>query len=310
MIETHIQSAATAAVPLQAGFFENVAQSILTGAMQGGVYALMSLGLTIIFGVMGIINFAQADFMMMGMYASFVVVVSFGISPLIGFFLLFPLFFGIGIAVYRSTIEPILDAPEDAQLITTFGLLLILQHTALAIFGPNVKSPGLSYATQSFTLGAFKVNQAKAIAFVFALGVALTTYLLLQRTEFGRALRATANNKVAAGYAGIDIQRMYTAAFGLGIALTASAGVLIVMYRSASPTVGFDFIILMFVVVILGGLGSIKGALIAGLLLGIIEQVAVIWVPLELQPALAFVLFLAVILVRPQGLYGSKGRAV
>lgn len=288
----------------------SVIQAVLTGLMQGGVYALLSIGLTIIFGVLGIINFAHAEFMMLGMYAAMVLFLGFSISPILAFFLLIPVFIVVGGVVQRLLIDPILDEQEETQLILTFGILLILQSGALVLFGSSPQTMDIYYSTHAFRLGPFAVNQAKAIAFVFAIAAALATFAFLRYTEFGRSIRATANNSAAAEYAGIDVQRVYMAAFGLGIALTAAAGALLVMYYPVSPTVGFRFIVLMFVVVVLGGLGSVKGALMAGLLIGVIENLSSIWLPLELQPAVVFVLFLAVVLFRPQGLFGTAQRGV
>lgn len=288
----------------------SIVQAMLTGLMQGGVYALISIGLTIIFGVLGIINFAHAEFMMLGMYAALVMFLSFSISPLLAFFLLLPLFLVLGAAIQRVLIEPILDEQEDAQLILTFGILLILQNGALVFFGSSPETLNIAYSSEAYRFLGFTVNQAKAIAFVFALGASGVTFAFLRYTEFGRAIRATADNSSAAQYAGINVRRVYMAAFGLGIALTGCAGALLVMYYPVSPTVGFDFIVLMFVVVVLGGLGSVKGALVAGLLIGVIEGVSTVWLPLELQPAVAFVLFLAVVLLRPQGLFGTAQRGV
>ena len=238
--------------------FTTIIQAMLTGLMQGGVYALISIGLTIIFGVLGIINFAHAEFMMLGMYATVVMFLGYSISPLLAFFLLLPLFLALGALIQRVLIEPILDEQEDAQLILTFGVLLILQNAALIGFGSNPQTMNVAFSSEAFRLFGFTVNQAKAIAFVFALGAAGATFAFLRFTEFGRAIRATANNSTAAGYAGIDVRRVYMAAFGLGIALTATAGALLVMYYPVSPTVGFEFIVLMFVVVVLGGLGSVR----------------------------------------------------
>lgn len=289
---------------------ETIVQAALTGLMQGGVYALISIGLTIIFGVLGIINFAQADFMMLGMYATLSLFLSFAVSPLLLFFLLLPVFLVFGGVIHRVLIEPIIDEQEDAQLILTFGILLVLQNMALGIYGSSPQTINVPYSTSAVFLGPISLNQAKLIAFVFAIFMAAAVYVFLRRTEFGRSIRATANNSTAAGYAGINVRLVYMVAFGIGIALTACAGALLVMYFPASPTVGFEFIVLMFVVVVAGGLGSVKGALIAGLLIGVIENLSTVWLPLELQPAVIFVLFLLVVLLRPQGLFGTAQRGV
>lgn len=287
-----------------------IVTGIVNGIMQGSVYAMMAIGLTIIFGVMDIINFSQAEFLMLGMYGSFFLVTLTGISPLIGFFVIFALFVVLGMLVFRVSIRPVLDAPEDSQVVVTFGMLLALQSAALAAFGPGLRTLSLEYSTTAFELGFVSVNQAKAIAAVYALASIGVTFYLLQRTDFGRTMRATANNTQTAAYVGINVKRVYMYAYGLGVALTASTGALFMMYHPVFPTVGFEFIILMFVIVVFGGLGSVKGALVAGLFIGILEQVAIIWLPLQLQPSLAFVLFLVILFVKPEGLFGTITREV
>lgn len=300
----------TVAQPLLVDGLTNLIQAILTGLMQGGVYALISIGLTIIFGVMGIINFAQGEFLMLGMYTTFFLFVGLAISPLLLFFLIVPVYFVFGAIVQRTLISNIIGEQEESQLILTFGILLILQNLALIAFGGRGRTFDISYSVTSFTFGPFALNQARTIAFLFSIGLAVSVLLFLRYTRFGRAMRATANNSEAAEYAGINVKRVYMAAFGLGTAVTASAGALLVMYWPVSPTVGFQFVIIMFVVVVLGGLGSVKGALLAGLFIGVVERVGVIWLPLELQPALPFVLFLGVIFFMPQGLFGTVVRDV
>jgi len=284
-------------------------QAVITGLLQGGVYALISLGLTIIFGVMGIINFAQADFTMLGMYTTFFAFASFALSPLFMIFLLIPVFFVVGAAVQKILINPILDDSPENQLILTFGLALVLQNGAQILWGPDIRTIDVPYAYSSLSIGSFTINEAKLIAFVFAMGLGLVTFYLLRHTEFGNAMRATASNDTIAKYAGINVNRIYLAAFGIGIALTASAGALLHMYQPVSPYVGLDFIIVMFVVVVLGGLGSVKGAILAGLLVGVVEQVSTLVIPLQLQPSIIFVLFLVVILVKPYGIFGSRHTA-
>lgn len=287
----------------------SLTQAVITGLLQGGVYALISLGLTIIFGVMGIINFAQADFMMLGMYTTFFAFASFALSPLLMVFLLLPAFFVVGAAAQKFLINPILDDSPENQLILTFGLVLILQNGAQILWSPDIRTIDVEYAYSAISIGSFTINEAKLIAFVFAMGLGLVTFYLLRYTEFGNAMRATASNDTIAKYAGIDVNRIYLAAFGIGIALTASAGALLHMYQPVSPYVGFDFVIVMFVVVVLGGLGSVRGAILAGLLVGVVEQVATLVVPLQLQPSIIFVLFLLVILVKPYGIFGSQHTA-
>lgn len=290
--------------------FDAALQILLSGLLQGWIYVLLSIGLTIIFGVMGIINFAQAEFTMLGMFFSFFLFSLFGVNPIVAVFLSIPLFFLFGAIIQRSFIDPILDEQEEAQFIVTFGLLLLLQNAAEFLWGSSPRIMDIGYAVQAIHLGPIQMSEARFIASLFAMGLTVVAVLVVKYTEFGRAMRATADTPDLAEYSGIDTHRINLITFGLGAALTAAGGVLVAMYFPVSSDVGLHFIIIMFVVVVLGGIGSIKGAVIAGLAIGVLESMSTFWLPLQLQPAVAFTLFLAVILVRPEGLYGTRVREV
>lgn len=283
-------------------------QLLITGILQGGVYVLISIGLTLIFGVMGVINFAHADFLMLGMYISLFTFLAFGISPVFIFFLVLPAFFLLGVVLERLLIEPIIDRSEESQLILTFGLLLVIQNLALGFWGPNPQQLRAGLFNGVIKLGPFILDKGKSISFVFAAAATIAVFLLL-KTQYGRVIRATAEDVTLARYTGIDVTKVRMAVFGLGIALTASAGTMLVTYFPVSPRIGFTFLIIMFVVVVLGGLGSVRGAAIAGFAIGIVEQLSTVWIPLELQESVVFVLFLLIIFVRPDGLFGG-GREV
>ena len=284
----------------------SLVQAIVVGILQGGIYALISVGLTLIFGVLGIVNFAQAEFLMLGMYTSFFLFVALAVDPFLSALAIIPLFFLFGIVVYRLLIDPLLEtADEESQLVVTFGLLLVLQSVTLIWLGPSTRLVNVGWSTTNLTLGSVVIGYDKLFAFVFAGLMLSLTYLFLNRTMLGKAIKATANDVNLARYSGINTKRIYALTFGIGIALTASAGSFVVTYFPAYPSVGFEFIIIMFVVVVLGGMGNIKGAAIAGLMIGVLEQVAVIWIPLQLQPSLAYVVFVLVIMFRPEGVFGD-----
>ncbi|MGH7419355.1 MAG: branched-chain amino acid ABC transporter permease, partial [Candidatus Rokuibacteriota bacterium] len=237
-------------------------QYVVTGLLVGGVYALMSIGLALIFGVMRVVNFAQGDFMMLGMYVTYFLAVGYGVDPLLGALVTIPPFFVLGLVVHRALLVRVTGGGDpqrlmDAQLILTLGLSLIITNATTMILTPMPRGIRAAYATQAFVVGPILLNQARSYAFLMALLLAGAVYAFLTRTDLGKALRAAADEPEAAGYQGIDVRAMHGLAFGVGIALVAAAGGLLATYHPIEPTVGVNFIVLMFVAVVLGGLGSI-----------------------------------------------------
>lgn len=290
-------------------------QYLVTGLLVGGVYALMSIGLGLIFGVMRVVNFAQGDFMMLGMYLTYFLAVSGHVDPLLGALLTVPPFFVAGLVVHRVLLVHVTGGGDpqrqmDAQLILTLGLSLIITNATMMILSPQPRAIQTAYATQAFHAGPILVNQARTYAFVMALLVAGGVWALLTRTDLGKALRAAADEPEAAGYQGINVRSMHGIAFGLGIALVAVAGGLLATYYPIEPTVAVNFIVLMFVAVVLGGLGSIPGAFVGGLTIGLVQSLTLLLLPFQLQNVGVFVAFLIVLYLRPQGLFGRRLRAV
>jgi branched-chain amino acid transport system permease protein len=291
-----------------------LAQYVVTGLLVGGVYALMSIGLALIFGVMRVVNFAQGDFMMLGMYLTYYFAVGHAIDPLLGALITLPPFFLLGLLLHRVLLVHVTgrggQREMDAQLILTLGLSLIITNAVTMILSPTPRGIRTSYATQAFAVGPVLVNQARAYAFGMAILLALGVYLLLTRTDLGKALRAAADDPQAAGYQGIDVRRMHGVAFGIGIALVAAAGGLLATYYPIEPNVAVNFIVLMFVAVVLGGLGSIPGAFVGGLVIGLVQNLTLLVLPFQLQNTGVFIAFLLVLYLRPQGLFGQRTRAV
>jgi len=293
----------------------DLAQYVVTGLLVGGVYALMSIGLALIFGVMRVVNFAQGDFMMLGMYLTYFLAVVSGVDPLLGALLTIPPFFLVGVGVHRALLVRVTGGGDpqrlmDAQLILTLGLSLIITNGTTMLLTPMPRGIKTAYATQAFAVGPVLLNQARAYAFLLALVLAGVVYVFLTRTDLGKALRAAADDPEAAGYQGIDVRAMHGLAFGVGIALVAAAGGLLATYHPIEPTVAVNFIVLMFVAVVLGGLGSIPGAFAGGLLIGLVQSLTLLVLPFQLQNVGVFITFLLVLYLRPQGLFGQRLRAV
>lgn len=292
-----------------------LAQYVVTGLLVGGVYALMSIGLALIFGIMRVVNFAQGDFMMLGMYLTFYYAVALGIDPLLGALLSIPPFFVLGLLVHRAFLARVTGGGDpnremDAQLILTLGLSLVITNATTMILSPMPRSINTPYASKAFAVGPLLLNQARTYSFATALLLAAAVYVFLTRTDLGKALRAAADDPEAAGYQGINVRTMHGVAFGIGIALVAAAGGLLASYHPIEPNVAVNFIVLMFVAVVLGGLGSIPGAFVGGIVIGLVQSLTLLLLPLQLQNVGVFVAFLIVLYVRPQGLFGRRARTV
>jgi branched-chain amino acid transport system permease protein len=290
---------------------EIVLQYIVTGLLVGGVYALMSMGLALIFGIMRVINFAQGDFLMLGMYFAFFLAVGPRIDPIIAAFAAAPIFLAVGLLLHRFLVSRVTGATrggQDAQLILTLGLSLILQNLALMLWSPTPRAVRTTYSVSAWEVGPILFNQARTYAFLLAMLLAVATYLFLQRTTVGRSLRAVADDWEAATYMGIDVRRSHAVAFAVGTTLAAMAGSLVATYYPLQPYVAWDFIVIMFVSVVLGGLGSVSGAFVGGLVIGLIQSVAQLVLPLQLQNVAVFVIFLFILYIRPRGLFGRAVR--
>jgi branched-chain amino acid transport system permease protein len=283
-----------------------VVQAILDGVMIGGVYAVISIGLTLVFGVMGIVNFAHAEFLMLGMFVAYFAWAFLGLDPLVGSFLAFAVIFLFGMGMQHVLIRRVLKAPPVAQIFLTVGLLIALENAALLAFGSEFRSVKTPYQTLSFKLGPLFVSAPYLAAFVMSVLCGAALWLFMRRSWFGWAMRATAQDPMAAKLMGIDSDRMHRIAFGLGVGLTAFGGAVILPYLTVFPTVGGQFVILMFTVVVLGGLGNIAGAVVGGIAVGIIQSLSALVFPIQLQNLVLFVVFIAVLAFRPEGLIRSR----
>jgi branched-chain amino acid transport system permease protein len=277
-------------------------QALVDGIMLGGVYGVIATGLSLVFGVLGVVNFAHAEFLMLGMYVAWFAWRYFGLDPLAGSVLSFAIVFVIGYCVQRLLIARVMRAPPTAQVFLTVGLLIAIQNAALVAFGSESRSVVVPYQVRGYRLGDVFVSASYLYAFVAAIVLAVVLGVYLERSWTGRAIRAVAQDPMAAKLVGVDTQRTYARAFGLGVALTAFGGAVILPYIAVSPTIGGQFAVLMFTVVVLGGLGSVAGALVGGLVVGVVQSVSALLFPIQLQNLCLFVIFIAVLALRPEGL--------
>lgn len=307
---------------------ENVLNALAAGVTIGCIYGLMCIGLGLIFGVMKVVNFAQGELLMLGMFTSLYLVTGGGVlaflgpyaGPFIGAICAFPVVFIIGALLHRTLVSRVsgmhtssaLDEGHFGQLVVTLGISLILQNGALILFGSTPETVRTPLASRAFQIGPIVgdatvfLNKARLIACAVAIITAVALYLVLEYTRLGKALRAAADNPTAATYMGIDVDRAYRIAFGLGSGITAVAGGLMATYLSFGPFIGFDYVIIMYSGVVLGGMGSILGAFWGGLTVGFVQQCSTLVLPPQLQNAAIFVVFLLIVLLRPQGLFGRS----
>jgi branched-chain amino acid transport system permease protein len=306
-------------------FIESFLQAMTAGLLIGAVYGLMCVGLGLIFGVMRVINFAQGDFMMLGMYTAFYLFTLLGIQaffgntvgPFISILLAGPVLAAFGYTIHALLISRVSGTRTAslegeghyAQLILTLGIALILQNGGLLVFGSVLASIRTPLSSSAWELGPFFdmsvfVNKARGIDAVMSLLTMVLLTLLITRSRIGKSLRAAADNPTAATYMGIDVDRAHRVAFALGTGITAIAGGLLATNYPFHPFVGLEYVIVMYAGVVLGGMGSIIGAFWGGMTIGLVQQMSTILLPMQLQNAAIFVVFLLIIFFRPQGFFG------
>lgn len=309
---------------------ENFLQALAAGLMVGCLYGLMCTGLGMIFGVMRVINFAQGDLMMLGMYATWYLFTGLGVlavlgttaGPIVAAVMAGPVLFVVGWFVHRWLVSRVTGvkvaategAGHYAQLILTLGIALILQNGGLILFGSEPRSVRTPLSSSAWELGPFVggdfvsvfVNQGRAVGAIVSIAVTVALFVFVARSRVGKSLRAAADNPEAAVYMGIDVDRAHRIAFAIGSGVTAIAGGLVAIYYPFQPYVGLEFVIVMYAGVVLGGLGSITGAFWGGMMIGLVQQLSTVVLPVQLQNTAIFVVFLAVIFLRPQGLFGRN----
>lgn len=282
-------------------------QLVVNGLLIGGVYGLVSVGLTLVFGVLRIVNFAHGELLMLGMFAGFWAFRLLGMDPNAAAILILPLFFAFGLAIYYLLIRPVLSAAALAQFFCTIGLSVFLQNFALLAWGADLRSVRTTYSQNYFEIGEVTVSVARVIAFAASIFLSGLLLAFLRFTFMGKAMRAMVQNKEAAVLIGIPVGRVYAIAFAMGVACVGAAGAILVPIFQIYPSIGLNFVLTAFVVVVLGGMGSVSGAIVGGLIVGLVEALSGYFIAPTVKEVVYYVIFLGILLVRPSGLFGILG---
>jgi branched-chain amino acid transport system permease protein len=280
--------------------------AILNGLMTGAVYALVALGLTLIYGVLHIINFAHGALLTAAMFAAFFAYKLLGLDPYVAVVFLTPLFFALGYGLQRFVIGPAAHGEDRNILLVTLGLAVVIENALLFAFRADTRTINLPYAFDVVEVGNAFLAVPRVIAFAAVIVVALVLWLIMQWTDTGKAIRAVAKEKLGAELAGIDVAHIYAVTFGLGTACLAIAACLLIPTYYVNPSAGNAFVLIAFTVVVLGGMGSVTGALISGLFVGVVESLSSLYLGESLGQIGIFVMFIVVLLVRPSGLFGER----
>ena len=283
-------------------------QLLVSGLLIGGIFALVSLGLSLIFGVMDIVNFAHGEFVMLGMYGVFFANAFWGVDP----YLMLPvigLLVGLlGYVVGRFLIRPVVDAPPAVHIFTTIGLSLILQNLALGVWSANFRTVDVEYRTATLSVGDVLISVPRLVAFAAAIVIGVAVYLFLRGTDPGRAIRAVSENRVAAALMGINVNRTFAWSFAFGTGLAGAAGAALTPLFAISPRSGIELGIIAFIAVVLGGLGSLPGAVVGSLILGLSETFSGFLIGTQLRQVVAFGIFILILAFRPTGIFGREVR--
>jgi branched-chain amino acid transport system permease protein len=286
---------------------EAIPQLIASAVILGGIYALVSIGLTLVFGVMRIVNFAHGEFLMLSMYLAVGLFATAGVDPYVGLLVAVPASLAFGGLVYYGVIRPVVARPHVVQIFTTLGLSIVLQNAALFLWTGNFRQLRLPYGGNVLTFAGAAVTVAQVIAFAAAAVFTAALFVWLRFTYLGKAMRATAQDRDAATLMGIDTGKVLLVAFLVGTLCVGVAGMLMAPLFATYPTVGVQFVLIAFVVVVLGGLGSAVGALLGAMIVAFIDVVGGFYVGTAWKEVLYFLVFISVLLARPAGLFGQRG---
>lgn len=282
-------------------------QVLLNGLMLGGLFAIVSIGLTLIFGIVKVVNFAHGEFLMAGMFATWMITTSLGLHPYAAVIVVVPALFILGALTQRLLIQPLMAADDDhVQIFATVGLSTAMINLALLIFGADIaNTPNFGLRTP-IEIGPLRVLTGQIYIFIAAIALVVALEMFLKNSQTGRAIRAVAQHRSAAELMGVNVSRIYILSFGLGAACVGLAAVMIAPLYPTSSTIGTYFVLTAFVVVVLGGLGSIPGAFFGALIIGVIDSMSGYYIGSDLREAVVFSIFLIILILRPSGLFGKK----
>lgn len=282
-----------------------VAELLILGLMYGLLYGVLAMGLTIVFGVMKVVNVAHGDFVIVGSYLSYWAYVLAGLNPILSLLLTIPFGFLLGAATYLGLVRRVQNSPELMSLLLTFGISTLIGGLLLFLYSPTQRA--IPIALGSFSYGTLSLPVNISVAAVYAVAVAVALRFFFYRTFWGKAIRAVIDNRTSAILVGINPDTVSLLTFGIGIAIASSVGSIIMLLQSVSPLSGPDFTLISFVIVVLGGLGNPPGALVGGVVLGVVESLASLVVNAAMTPAIGFLIMVAVLVIRPQGIMGRRG---
>jgi branched-chain amino acid transport system permease protein len=285
---------------------EMVGQVIISGLLAGALYSMVALGLALIFGVMRVINIAHGTLLMLGAYTTFWWSQLLGINPYLSLLVSMPLMFLLGMLLQRTLVTRVVNAPELSSLLLTFGISIALVNLAQLAFSSDLRS--VEYLTGAWLVGPFAFSKSRVISFAFAVAISLFAFWFLQKTKLGKAIRATSQSSEVAMVCGINVQRIHLYSFGIASALAAAGGSLVAVMIAIQPEMGQVYTFKSFLVIVLGGAGNYPGALLGGMLLGLVEQLASLFLTTQLSEAVAYVLLVLVLLLRPTGLLGGRAK--
>ncbi|HVY58839.1 MAG TPA: branched-chain amino acid ABC transporter permease [Xanthobacteraceae bacterium] len=286
-----------------------IGQLVLSGVLIGSVYALMSLGLTLIFGVLRVVNFAHGEFLMVAMYGAWAMTKFLGLNPYVAVVVVVPAMFLFGIGVYRLMIGPALDKPHLVVVFATMGLSILMQNVALMLLSADLRDIPPVLGGGSLRIGPFYAKPELVVGFAVALVCSLLLRWVLKTTYLGKAIRATVQDREAAMLMGIAVPRIFLVTFAGGSALVGLSACMMLPLFSVFPTVGLNFVLIAFVIVVLGGMGSIEGALLGGMCIGVVQSMSSYYIAPAFGQMFFFILFLLVMIFRPSGLLGQRGTA-
>jgi branched-chain amino acid transport system permease protein len=284
-----------------------IPQLIASTLLLGGIYALIAVGLTLIFGVMRVVNFAHGEFLMLGMYLAFWAFALLGFDPYLTLVVSLPVWFAVGWASYRVVMGPIIHASHNVQVFTTVGLSIALQNVALVLWTADARFVRTEYYSVVVRVADAAFNVAQIVAFAIAVALTAVLFAFMRWSYTGKVMRATAQDRHAAALMGIDTDRVYALTWSVGIACVGLAGVLLAPVYPVYPTAGLQFVLIAYVAVVLGGLGDMAGALISALLVAAVEVIGSYVIGTAWKEVLYLLLFIAILIVRPAGLFGQRG---
>lgn len=285
---------------------EAILQTIISGLLAGSTYALISVGIALIFGVIELVNFSHGEYLMVAMYTSFWCYHLLNLDPYLSFPIVLAVMIALGFITFKVIMQRVLHAPHEIQILATLSIMLIFQNLVIMLWKADYRNVRTAYSTDSINLGGLSISTPKLIAFMVAIAAAVGLYLFLQKTYTGSSIRAISQNNKAAQLMGIKLNRTYCLAFTIGISFTAIAAAVLMPVYPAYPMVGQGFLLPAFITMVIGGMTNIPGVVIAGLIVGLIESLTAYLIGPEYQQIAYFLLFLIIVIFKPQGIMSKK----